>query len=548
MRKHGKMLGVGLLALILGTVAVFAWRSREPSYRGRTLTSWLQQVSDTPLSETQQLSEAQAAVRAIGAEKALPILLKLAEAQDGPIRSWVIRKNAKWHIRVLKLQEAEDAQQLGIAGFEVLGTNCALAVPELTRLLEDTNHAFAAVRCLDHIGKPAEFALWHSISNRDARVRAWGIGALAGVTDEIGEYINRVKGSLNDPNGEVRGAALQAIGIQTEAPDIAIPFLLAALEKDDESFGSLAATLLAGFGTNGLGAFNALSNAVERWGPSAASQALITLVRLAPKEALPIVFACLRSPEPQRRRGAAARLCAYSVTTPEIRAALEGAAADPDPQVSRMAKEFITKLYRAGRSDEMLIPNEPSYRGKRLGEWLKQKKQADSSFSKDAEDALRQMGTNAIPALLERLAYRQPPYSLKAYEVNIEAACAFMALGEVAKPALPKLEGLMDSDDEDLALHAMIATCGMGTDSIGCLIRGLTNRHDIVRAEAAHFLEDSIGARFPDQRKLAVPFVVGLLSDASESVRMSATNALREIDPAAAAKAGVNAATRAPAK
>lgn len=448
----------------------------------------------------------------------------------------------------VKMREAEDTQQLGIAGFEVLGTNCALAVAELTRLLEDTNHAFTAVRCLSDIGKPAEFALWRSITNRDCQVREWGISALAGVTDYADEFIARVKGSLNDPEGGVRGAALNAIGSQTEAPDIAIPFLLAALEKDDESFGSLAARLLADFGTNGLRACNALSNKVEKWGPAAASQALITLVRLAPKEALPIVFSCLRSPDPQRRYGAVSRLCAYPVTTSEIRAALEGAAADPDPQVSRMAQEFITKLYRAGRPDELLTPNEPSYRGKGLGEWLKQARKPDGGFTKDAEDALRQMGTNAIPALLERLAYRQPPYNLKTYEVNIEAACAFMVLGEVAKPALPKLERLMDSDDEDMALHAMIATCGMGADSIGCLIRGMTNRHDTVRAEAAHFLEDSIGARFPEQRRRAVPLILGLLNDASESVRMSATNALQEIDPVAAAKAGVRPAASAPAK
>jgi hypothetical protein len=47
MSKRGKILGFGLLVLIVGTVAVLAWWSREPSYRGRRLTSWLQQVSDT---------------------------------------------------------------------------------------------------------------------------------------------------------------------------------------------------------------------------------------------------------------------------------------------------------------------------------------------------------------------------------------------------------------------------------------------------------------------------------------------------------------------
>ena len=545
MSRRGKILGFGLLALIVGAMVILAWWRREPSYQGRTLTRWLRQVSDTPLSETQRLSQAQAAVRAIGAEAALPFLITLAEAEDEPIRSWIIRKNEKWKVHALPMRDAEDTQQLGIAGFEVLGTNCALAVPALTRLLDDTNHAFTAVRCLDHIGKPAEFAIWRSITNRDPQVRGWGIPALAGVTDDVDEYIARVKGSLNDPDGGVRGATLEANGIQNEVPDSAIPFLLAALENSDESVVTLAARLLADFGTNGLRAFNALSNVVERRGPATGNQALLTMVRLAPKEALPIVLGCLRSPDPQRRYGAVARLCAYPVTSPEIRAALEGAATDPDPQVSRMAKEFITKLYRAGLPDELLIPNEPSYRGKRLGEWLKEKKKAEPGFTKEAEEALRQMGTNAIPALLERLAYRQPPYKLKAYEVNLEAAFAFMAMGEVAKPALPKLEGLMDSDDEDLALHAMIATCGLGVDSIGCLIRGLTNRHEAVRGEAAHFLEDGIGPRFPEQRKLAVPLVVELLRDANESVRMSATNALREIDPAAAAKAGVNADARA---
>src|ERR1017187_7579901 len=245
MSRRGKILGFGLLALIVGAMVILAWWRREPSYQGRTLTRWLRQVSDTPLSETQRLSQAQAAVRAIGAEAALPFLITLAEAEDEPIRSWIIRKNEKWKVHALPMRDAEDTQQLGIAGFEVLGTNCALAVQALTRLLDDTNDAITAVRCLDHIGKPAEFAIWRSITNRDPQVRGWGIPALAGVTDDVDEYIARVKGSLNDPDGGVRGATLEANGIQTEGPDSAIPFLLAALEKWDRT--------IRHFGLNAIG-------------------------------------------------------------------------------------------------------------------------------------------------------------------------------------------------------------------------------------------------------------------------------------------------------
>jgi HEAT repeat protein len=354
MSKRGMILGIGLLVLIAGTVAVLGWWSREPSYHGRTLRSWLQQDYDTPLSETQKLSEAQAAVRAIGAEAAVPYLLKLAEAQDGPIRSWVIKKQQRWDLGGLMLREAEDTQQLAVAGFEVLGTNCALAVPDLSRLLDDTNHAFTAIRCLTAIGKPAEFAIWSSLTNRDSHVRQAGITALAGVTDHADEFIARLKSSLNDPDSGVRGGAVRAIGSQIEAPDSAIPLLLAALDGKDEYVALSAAGLLAGFGTNGLRAFSALTNAVERRSPAIASQALRTLLRLAPQEALPLALGSLRSPDAQRRRGAVARLRAYPVTTPEIRDALEGAAADPDPQVARLAQESIARLNQGGPQDGRL--------------------------------------------------------------------------------------------------------------------------------------------------------------------------------------------------
>jgi HEAT repeat protein len=48
-----------------------------------------------------------------------------------------------------------------------------------------------------------------------------------------------------------------------------------------------------------------------------------------------------------------------------------------------------------------------------------------------------------------------------------------------------------------------------------------------------------VGAQFPDQRKQAVPFLVKFLNDPDMDVRINATNELKEIDPEAAAKAGI---------
>jgi len=203
------------LAGVLGVVLLLATVAREPSHRGRTLSSWLQQFSETPLDETQRRSEAQQAICAIGDKKALPFLLRLAEAQGGPLRSWIIQKNEKWDSRFLKFRDALSKQQLGIAGFEALETNCASAVPELTKLLDDTKRAFAAVRCLASIGKAAEAAVCRALTNSNPDVRRFSAAELASVTDDIDVLLTRLRGPLRDPDGAVRFAAVQVLGWQT---------------------------------------------------------------------------------------------------------------------------------------------------------------------------------------------------------------------------------------------------------------------------------------------------------------------------------------------
>jgi hypothetical protein len=142
-----------VLAVVIASLVV---AGREPRYQGRSLNSWLQQCSDTPLMEAQRLAEAQAAVRAIGAAKTLPELRKLVKTRNGSIRAWLVEKSEKFEGRFIRPHSASALQLRGIAGFEALGTNAAPAVGELTRLLEDKELAFVAARCLEFIGRPAE--------------------------------------------------------------------------------------------------------------------------------------------------------------------------------------------------------------------------------------------------------------------------------------------------------------------------------------------------------------------------------------------------------
>jgi HEAT repeat protein len=573
-RKCWLLIPLGILLWLACTI----FHPFEPRYQGRSLISWLQQYYYTPLDDPQRRQEAHAAIQAIGVKKVLQCSLKLVEATDDPVSLWIIDRTDKFRIRFLKWDSvedyqrirwhsAEDFQQLGIAGFEVLGTNAGPAVGELAKLLDEKDHNFTAERCLVFIGKPAEIVFCRALTNQDWRVRQWGMDELASVTDDVEVYIARIKDRLMDSSDAVRVTAVDDIGIQTSAPELAVPLLVAALKDSSDSVSSHAADSLANFGTNALGLFLTLSNLVESGSGSTASAALKTLVIIAPNESLPILTNCIargkpatdgalqaladaapekalpiildrvQSPDPGQQRAAFRLLCHYPMTS-KIESAMQTAAADSDSDIAKRAKEILTEKYQKEHPLESQFPDELSYGGKPLGEWLKAHDR-EGKFSKDAEDALRQMGTNAIPALLKRLVYVQPPFDLRAFDVNIDAVRGFIILGEQAMPALPRLQTFMDSTNGDIALCAMLASCGTGSNAVPILIKGLTNQFPDVRNEAAHYLTDGPCAQFPEQRKQAIPLFVKLLNDPDDDVRGNATNELKEIDPEAAAKAGI---------
>src|ERR1039457_288207 len=263
------------LVLALGGVSLLLF-PREPRYQGRSLSSWLQQCYDTPLNETQRLSEAQAAVRAIGAKKSVPVLLKLVETQEDPVSTWLIAQREKLRIDFLHWRSAEGWQQLGIAGFEALDTNAAPAVAELTKLLNDKERAFVAVRCLVAVGPAAEPSVSQALTNQSIQVRYFATQQFAWVTENDQVYLAKMRECLKDPDGSVRFAAVQGIGLQTQAPDLAIPLLLEALRDKQDTVASWATKFLANFGTNAMRAFPDLSNAVEHGSPNTVNQALKT--------------------------------------------------------------------------------------------------------------------------------------------------------------------------------------------------------------------------------------------------------------------------------
>lgn len=558
-----------IIALLVIGAAALVW---EPRQNGHPLQYWLHQYWFSSEQEQKLKKEAEGAIRAIGATKAVPELLRLVRTKNGPIRRWLEQNGERYHLRFVQPPPVDELHLDGITGFEVLGTNAAFATGRLTELLKDEELAFMAVRCLSYLGKAAEPALCQCLTNGDSSVREWAISSLASVTESVELYVDRIKPLLNDTNENVRCSALEAIGVQTEAPELAVPLLLQSLQSNDREFAKVGANALGNFGTNAAsalprlvvlaqegaenparaalaaiakidstGSVAILSNTIVTGNPNLMYTAVSELRTITPELALRLLIDQLRSPDKARRSSAIGTAGGYEATTPGLAPALKAAAKDDDPELARRATftmRCIARKEREKNGTRVEIATEPRYEGKSLGEWLEMRRR-EGGLSTNAVKALQHMGTNVVPALLARLDYHDPMFELPDEEVSIGAVFGFMALKEGAVLALPELRKLMDSDNDGLALRAMIATVGADEQAVGCILEGLTNRHGTVRSEAANLLTSEWAAKYPKLRQSGVPLVAKLLDDAEENVRATATNTIHALDPKLAKKLGV---------
>jgi HEAT repeat protein len=233
---------------------------------------------------------------------------------------------------------------------------------------------------------------------------------------------------------------------------------------------------------------------------------------------------------------------------------------------------------------------EPIYQGKPLTSWLTERiyGQMDEYGPEPADparDAIRAIGTNALPVLLKMLHTKDSPLKgklierLNAHSVHPVFNTAenyhrmvrfgFFALGPLGKSAVPALIDSLNDTDEDVRLSAVDCLGSIGPNAhaaVPVLTRFindtnlLVRRDTIINLERIHmngpvvvpilitnlsksnpFLRHVIDclAQFGTQAESAAPVLVQFLSSENYYVREATTNALQQIDPIAAAKAGV---------
>lgn len=148
----------------------------------------------------------------------------------------------------------------------------------------------------------------------------------------------------------------------------------------------------------------------------------------------------------------------------------------------------------------LVRPREPLYQGKSLSEWLELA--IPLEHRENAQEAIRQMGTNTLPFLRPMLRAHDSRLKQKLMELaakqslikfsftpamllNCEAALGCQALGPVAEPAIPDLIALLGSDWTGYAGWAL---AGIGPVSVQPLAKALGSTNQTIRTQAMQAL------------------------------------------------------------
>jgi len=167
MPKWAKWTILPACVLVAWLLVVFLAGEREPSYQGRSLSAWIDRYVNPPSQEPDAKREAAAAIQQIGTN-ALPCLLECMryEIPATGVRAAIITR-VKRLPRVLsgpafRLLVSDHrfarADKTG-AAFWVLGAEASPALPQLTRMMMDTNHPYASRRAMNVLASIGEDAI-----------------------------------------------------------------------------------------------------------------------------------------------------------------------------------------------------------------------------------------------------------------------------------------------------------------------------------------------------------------------------------------------------
>jgi hypothetical protein len=147
--KRIRLISIAVALILIGLLAFSLFRSKEPSYQGRSLTEWIEKAEsaqnksgfDQIHPETDpDFSAASHAVQAMG-PAAIPFLLRWAQANDSRVKDRIWEWAAKHSsFQELQMNPAWDRHLAAVEGFSLLGSKAKTAWPILIKWTYSTDN------------------------------------------------------------------------------------------------------------------------------------------------------------------------------------------------------------------------------------------------------------------------------------------------------------------------------------------------------------------------------------------------------------------------
>lgn len=317
-----------------------------------------------------------------------------------------------------------------------LGSFAALAVPALTKALNDTDGSVRAcvAFALGQIGPPAASAvpaLTKALNDKITTVRSAAVISLGQLGSLAVRAVPEVANALKDSDHNVRRRAALALGAIGSAAFPAVPSLVEALNKDkDPSVRESAAHALADLGPSASSAVPALTKALTDRDRAVQRRAAYALGRIGPPAASAV---------------------------PALTTALH----DTDSNVRSLAAYALGRIGTAAAA--ATIPA--------LIELLKDNDRDVRSCAAFALGAMGPSGATAMPALAQLLKDNDN-------KVRFSAAQALGSMGPSAATAVPALTQLLKDNDSQVrgaAIQAMETIDGSLQERVRFLKSGSLN-------------------------------------------------------------------------
>lgn len=243
-------------AALIAAVALMPWywrQPQQPTHRGRPLSYWVQSLglAQAALSHVRgDRAEAEAAIRLAGTN-AVPHLVRwFAEDPPGPFGRAYARLlyviNRRWYYDYAPFLRPPGAGE----ALHILGPQAKAAIPELSRLMNDSSHYVIAERAallLPYLGPEALPPLAATLTN-DYAIRYLVINQIRVMGTNALPIVPQLVRLLQDKDRFCAMAAAAALGdLGRFEPDLAVPALTNCLHASESLLQITAAEALLHF-------------------------------------------------------------------------------------------------------------------------------------------------------------------------------------------------------------------------------------------------------------------------------------------------------------